>query len=86
MKFLEMMDDDFNTAGAIAVLHELAGECNAFIEKNELEKKKTPELIGFVSAGAQTVRNLGVVLGSSGARPLPRQLRKRTARSTTSWH
>ena len=26
MRFLEMMDDDFNTAGAIAVLHEMASE------------------------------------------------------------
>ena len=32
MKFLEMMDDDFNTAGAIAALHELASAVNAFIE------------------------------------------------------
>ena len=34
MKFLEMMDDDFNTAGAIGVLHELAGEINGFIEQH----------------------------------------------------
>ena len=63
MKFLEMMDDDFNTAGAIAVLHELAGECNAFIEKNDLERSKNRELAGYVSAGVQTLRNLGIVLG-----------------------
>ena len=70
MKFLEMMDDDFNTAGAIAVLHEIAGECNSFIEKNELEKKKTAELIGHVSAGTQTLRNLGLVLGLFRAKPV----------------
>jgi cysteinyl-tRNA synthetase len=63
MKFLEMMDDDFNTAGAIAVLHELAGECNSFIEKNDLEKSRKPDLLGFLAAGVQTLRNLGMVLG-----------------------
>jgi cysteinyl-tRNA synthetase len=71
MKFLEMMDDDFNTAGAIAVLHELAGECNAFIEKTELEKSKQPELLGYVAAGAQTLRSLGSVLGLFRSRPAP---------------
>src|SRR5687767_6935711 len=29
MKFLEMMDDDFNTAGGIAALHEMAGAVNS---------------------------------------------------------
>jgi len=71
MKFLEMMDDDFNTAGAIAVLHELAGECNAFIEKAELEKNKQADLLGYVAAGAQTLRNLGGVLGLFRSRPVP---------------
>jgi cysteinyl-tRNA synthetase len=71
MKFLEMMDDDFNTAGAIAVLHELAGECNAFIEKTDLEKSKQPDLLGHVAAGAQTLRNLGGVLGLFRSRPVP---------------
>ncbi|MDB5329246.1 MAG: cysteinyl-tRNA synthetase [Phycisphaerales bacterium] len=63
MKFLEMMDDDFNTAGAIAVLHEMAGEVNSFIEKNETERTKQPEQLAAVTAGAQTLKNLGVVLG-----------------------
>jgi cysteinyl-tRNA synthetase len=71
MKFLEMMDDDFNTAGAIAVLHELAGESNAFIERNELEKTRKPEAVGFVTAAALTLRNLGVVLGLFRVRAAP---------------
>src|SRR5262249_55084118 len=37
-KFIEMMDDDFNTAGAIGVMHELAGEINAQIERSGVEK------------------------------------------------
>jgi cysteinyl-tRNA synthetase len=63
MKFLEMMDDDFNTAGAIAVLHEIAGEANALIERQRIEDKKQPELVNAVSAAAQSLRKLGLVLG-----------------------
>lgn len=63
MKFLEMMDDDFNTAGAIAVMHELAGEINAFIEKNNLERAKQPEQVQAVTAAVLTLRKLGSVMG-----------------------
>jgi cysteinyl-tRNA synthetase len=63
MKFLEMMDDDFNTAGAIAVLHELAGETNAFIERHNVELNKHPDLVQAVAAAAQSLRKLGLVLG-----------------------
>ena len=71
MKFLEMMDDDFNTAGAIAVLHELAGEANAFIERNDLEKTRQPDATAFVTAGTLTLRNLGLVLGLFRVRATP---------------
>ena len=63
MRFLEMMDDDFNTAGAIAVLHELAGATNAFIETTSIERTKHAETLQAVVAAAQTVKNLGNVLG-----------------------
>ena len=63
MKFLEMMDDDFNTAGAIAVVHELAGETNSFIERHSIEHNKQPELLGAAAAATQTLRKLGIVLG-----------------------
>jgi len=63
IKFLEMMDDDFNTAGAIAVLHELAGQINAFIEQRAVEREKRPEQLTVVAAGAQTFRRLGLILG-----------------------
>ncbi|MEO6435060.1 MAG: cysteine--tRNA ligase [Tepidisphaeraceae bacterium] len=75
MKFLEMMDDDFNTAGAIAVLHELAGEINAFIERQNIEQKKQPELVQAVAAATQSLRRLGLVLGlfrPGFARPEPK--------------
>ncbi len=63
MKFLEMMDDDFNTAGAIAVLHEMAGETNAFIERHNIEVNKQPDLMQAVTSAAQSMRKLGLVLG-----------------------
>jgi cysteinyl-tRNA synthetase len=71
MKFLEVMDDDFNTAGAIAALHELAGQINAFIEKHDIDRAKQPELIGHVSAATQTLRGLGLVLGLFRTRSAP---------------
>jgi cysteinyl-tRNA synthetase len=63
MKFLEMMDDDFNTAGAIAVLHEMAGEVNGAIEKHNAEHNKQPEVIACATAGAASLRKLGLILG-----------------------
>jgi len=63
MKFMETMDDDFNTAGAIGVLHELANEINAFIERTEIERAKQADLIAGAAAAAHTLRNLGHVLG-----------------------
>ena len=44
MKFLEMMDDDFNTAGAIGTLHTLAGAINGFIEQTGAEKDKPADV------------------------------------------
>ena len=62
-RYVEMMDDDFNTAGAIAVMHELAGAINAFIEQNHVERDKSAEQITAVSAGMATLRNLAHILG-----------------------
>jgi cysteinyl-tRNA synthetase len=69
MKFLEMMDDDFNTAGAIASLHELAGAVNSFVESNRIEKEKQPEALGAALAAAQTFRQLATVLGFFRVKP-----------------
>jgi cysteinyl-tRNA synthetase len=63
IKFLEMMDDDFNTAGASAVLHEIAGECNSFIERHELERTRNDDLLKSVAGATATLRNLGTLLG-----------------------
>jgi cysteinyl-tRNA synthetase len=63
MKWLEMMDDDFNTAGAIAVMHEMAGEINSFVERHNIEQNRHPDLVQAVTAAAQTMRRLGMILG-----------------------
>jgi cysteinyl-tRNA synthetase len=63
MKFLEMMDDDFNTAGAIAALHEMAGEVNAFLEHNDADKSKPADVVAAAAAAVRTLKGLGGVLG-----------------------
>jgi cysteinyl-tRNA synthetase len=63
IKFLEMMDDDFNTAGAIAVLHELAGLINAFLEHNKADLERPADVIEAASAAFQSLRALGRVIG-----------------------
>lgn len=63
MKFLEMMDDDFNTAGAIAVMHQLSTEVNRFIEQTGVEKERHPDEVAAVAAATLTLRKLGRLLG-----------------------
>jgi cysteinyl-tRNA synthetase len=63
MRFLEMMDDDFNTAGAIAVLHEITGSINGFLEQNRADTERHPEVVETAAAAVQTLRKLGRILG-----------------------
>jgi cysteinyl-tRNA synthetase len=63
MKFMESMDDDFNTAGAIGSMHELAGAINSFIERTDVEKSRAADQIESVAAGTQSLRSLGNLLG-----------------------
>ncbi len=62
-KFHASMDDDFNTAGAIASLHECAGAINAEIEKTGVEKSKDPAVITRVSQATLRLKALAGVLG-----------------------
>jgi cysteinyl-tRNA synthetase len=71
MKFLEMMDDDFNTAGAIAALHELAGAVNSFIESNRIEKDKQPDALAAAAAATLSFKQLATVLGFFRAKSQP---------------
>jgi cysteinyl-tRNA synthetase len=62
-KFLEAMDDDFNTAGAIGALHELAGATNSFVERTGVEKSRAADLVQAAAAASATIRRLGGLLG-----------------------
>lgn len=62
-KFIDTMDDDFNTAGAIAVLHELASEINSYIEKSGAEKSKDAAQVASVAAATKALKELGGILG-----------------------
>ena len=63
MRFLEMMDDDFNTAGAIACLHDLAGQVNAFVEQTQVEVNRQSDMVPVIVSATQTLRKLGGVIG-----------------------
>jgi cysteinyl-tRNA synthetase len=63
MRFLEMMDDDFNTAGAISVMHDLAGQVNSFLEANRAEANRQPDVLEAAAAATKTIRSLGQILG-----------------------
>lgn len=64
-QFLAMMDDDFNTGGAIGELFELLRRLNRFIDEHRLEdpSQRSPDLIEALTRGAGTLRELGLVLG-----------------------
>ena len=57
------MDDDFNTAGAIAALHDLAGIINRHIDTHRLEAdaRQTDKLI--LAAAGRWLVSCGQILG-----------------------
>jgi len=62
-RFIEAMDDDFNTAGAIGVLFDLATAINRFVQDHGLETRKDAKLVAAASGATQTLRLLGGLLG-----------------------
>jgi cysteinyl-tRNA synthetase len=61
-KFLEAMDDDFNTGGAIGALHELANLTNGFLEQAG-QPQPGSDAIAAAQAAVGTLRKLGQILG-----------------------
>ncbi len=61
--FEAKMDDDFNTAGAIAELHQMAGQINAFIESRKLEQTPDAAAVAIASAAVAELKDLGRILG-----------------------
>lgn len=60
-KFISGMDDDFNTAVAIAALHDLAREVNTFM--NSPDFKITPAKLCLLKKAREVFEELGGVLG-----------------------
>ncbi|MDR0391516.1 MAG: cysteine--tRNA ligase [Planctomycetaceae bacterium] len=63
LKFLEAMDDDFNSGGAIGILFELLRELNKFIDDSRLEFGCDGGLVLVLLYGATVLRELGLLLG-----------------------
>lgn len=63
--FLEKMDDDFNTGGAVSDLFEMSRALNRFVDQNFLEdsKKRTAESLDTWKTGMRVLRELGAILG-----------------------
>jgi cysteinyl-tRNA synthetase len=72
-QFLERMDDDFNTAGAIGCLFEIVNALNRYIEREKLEspEARLPDRLAVLDRGTSTLRELAALLGLFRA-PAPR--------------
>ncbi|KPK74905.1 MAG: hypothetical protein AMJ79_12875 [Phycisphaerae bacterium SM23_30] len=63
LRYLEALDDDFNTAQALAQLHELCGETNRYIEQQKLEVRTQQPKQHLALEAARMLCSLGKVLG-----------------------
>jgi cysteinyl-tRNA synthetase len=62
--FLESMDDDFNTGGAIGFLHELLAALNRFADSRQLEGGKAdPAAVAAFRQGTVVLKELSQILG-----------------------
>jgi cysteinyl-tRNA synthetase len=67
--FLEAMDDDFNTGGAVGVLFEMLPVVNKFMDDHKLDTGGEDSAKRTASAGVQTIRELGALLGIFETKP-----------------
>ncbi|HWL95647.1 MAG TPA: cysteine--tRNA ligase [Phycisphaerae bacterium] len=74
LRFLEAMDDDFNTAGAIGVLFDLAGAINRFIDESRVETHPGDQVRALVQAAAGTFVSLAHILGLLISKPVAARL------------
>ncbi|MEO8268721.1 MAG: cysteine--tRNA ligase [Aureliella sp.] len=63
--YLEKMDDDFNTGGAVSDLFEMSRAINRFIDQVHLEdtKRRTPAGLATLSTAMSVLRELGAIMG-----------------------
>ena len=69
LKFHEAMDDDFNTAGAIAALHSIAGAINRYIDQSGIEKTREKQQEVLLAAAGVTLVQTARILGLFETRP-----------------
>ncbi len=64
-RFLEAMDDDFNSGGGIGVLFDLVRTLNKYVDEQGLEEAARQEAakLAALRQGATTLRELGLTLG-----------------------
>ena len=64
-RFLDAMDDDFNTGGAMGDVFELLRRLNKYIDDEKLERKEaqTPAGLAALRHGATVFREMGNVMG-----------------------
>jgi len=67
--FYEAMDDDFNTAGAIAALHRMAGAINRYMDATGLDAGGSENAKTLAAAAGVTLVMTGRILGLFEARP-----------------
>jgi cysteinyl-tRNA synthetase len=62
-KFLEFLADDFNTSGALGVLHEILAIVNRYAEIGKLESSPDKEMLATFEQGCKILRELSNILG-----------------------
>ncbi|HSW44424.1 MAG TPA: cysteine--tRNA ligase, partial [Phycisphaerae bacterium] len=62
-RFLEAMDDDFNTGGAVGILFELATATNRFMDEQQVDGKGNSRAAALAAGAVQTLRGLAKILG-----------------------
>jgi len=64
LRFLEAMDDDFNTAGAMAAMFDLVRALNRFVDQQRLEEPdRSPADLETLTRGTTVLKELAGVLG-----------------------
>jgi len=63
LRYLDALDDDFNTAGALAVLFELCTALNRYVDERKLERPGSPEAKQLLLEGARMLTDLGQIIG-----------------------
>ncbi|MCC7420087.1 MAG: cysteine--tRNA ligase [Planctomycetaceae bacterium] len=73
-RYLEAMDDDFNTGGAVGVLFEMRKALNSYIAKHKLDAAgaKEPAVVDALTTGMTLLKELSNLLGVF-RKPLPKK-------------